>query len=96
MQILFSKMVAVAIASTYVVAAFALEKSLPFALTVAIGMLLPLSLIWFPEFLGGLTGWGTGGVPVDQPSPPKLVVVMGWLFLLGLPVVILFFADNHQ
>jgi len=43
-------MVALVIATAYVIAAFALEKSLAFALTVAAGTLLPLALIWFPEF----------------------------------------------
>jgi hypothetical protein len=85
MQISVSKKVAVVIAATYDIAAFAFEKSWPFALTVAFGTLLPLALIWFPEFLGGLTGWGA--VPVDRPSPPILVAGAGWLFLLGLPVL---------
>ena len=50
-----------------VIAAFALEKSWVFAATIAVGTLLPLSLIWFPEFFGGLTGWGTRA-RVDQPT----------------------------
>jgi hypothetical protein len=95
MQVTVSKLVAIAIAAAYVIAGFALEKGWAFALTVAGGTLLPLALIWFPEFLGGLTGWGTRA-PVDRPSPSNLVVGMGWLFLLGLPALILFLASNHQ
>jgi hypothetical protein len=95
MQVTISKVVALTIAAAYVIAGFALEKSWAFALTVAGGTLLPLALIWFPEFLGGLTGWGTRA-PVDRPSPPLLVVGMGWLFLLGLPVLVLFLSGNHQ
>ena len=49
----------------------------------------------FPEFLGNLTGWGTR-VPVDQPSPPRLVAAAGWLFLLGLPALMLFATGNPR
>ena len=94
MQVTVSKLVALAIAVAEVIAGFALEKNWAFALTVAAGALLPLALIWFPEFLGGLTGWGTRA-PVDRPSPPILVAGMGWLFLLGLPVLVFFMAGNH-
>jgi len=89
MQITLGKLVALAVATAYVIAGLALEKSWAFAFTVAIGTILPLALIWFPEFLGSLTGWGTR-VPVDQPSPPRLVAVAGWLLLLGLPALVLF------
>jgi hypothetical protein len=95
MQLTASKMVALVIAATYVIAGLALEKSQAFALTVAAGTLLPLALIWFPEFLGGLTGWGTR-MPVDRPSPARLVAWMGWLLLLGAPVVVFFLASSHR
>ena len=95
MLVTVSKVVALGIAAAYVIAGFALEKSWAFALTVAGGALLPLALIWFPEFLGGLTGWGTRA-PVDQPSPPRLVAAAGWLLLLALPALVLFLSSNHQ
>jgi hypothetical protein len=95
MQVTVSKLVALGIAVVEVIAGFALEKSWAFALTLVGGALLPLALIWFPEFFGGLTGWGTRA-PVDRPSPPKLVPAMGWLLLLGLPVLVFFLAGNHQ
>ena len=72
-----------------------LERSWPFTITVALGTSLPLALIWFPEFLGSLTGWGTRA-PVDRPSPPMLVAAAGWLILLGLPVLMLYLAGNNQ
>ena len=95
MLVTVSKVVALGIAAAYVIAGFALEKSWAFALTVAGGALLPLALIWFPEFLGSLTGWGTRA-PVDQPSPPRLVAAAGWLLLLALPALVLFLSSNHQ
>ncbi len=94
MQVTSSKLAALVIAVVEVITGFALEKSWAFALTVAAGTIVPLALIWCPEFLGNLTGWGTRA-PVDQPSPPKLVAGMGWLFLLGLPVLVFFVAGNH-
>jgi hypothetical protein len=95
MQVTLGKLVALAVATAYVIAGLALERSWAFAFTVAVGAILPLALIWFPEFLGSLTGWGTRA-PVDQPSPPRLVAAAGWLFLLGLPALILFLTSNRQ
>jgi membrane protease YdiL (CAAX protease family) len=94
MRVTVSKLVALAIAIAVIIAGLALERSWAFALTVA-GAILPLALIWFPEFLGSLTGWGTRA-PVDQPSPPSFVAAAGWLLLLGLPTLILFLTGNHQ
>ena len=93
MPVTVTKLVALGIAVVEVIAGFALEKSWVFALTLAGGAILPLALIWFPEFLGGLTGWGTRA-PVDRPSPPILVAGMGWLFLLGLPLLVFFLVGN--
>jgi hypothetical protein len=87
MQVTVARVVSLAIAAAYVVAGFALVKSWTFVLTVAAGTILPLALIWFPEFLGGLTGWGTKA-PIDRPSPPRFVAAAGWLLLLGLPMLV--------
>ena len=95
MQVTLGKLLALAVAAAYVITGFALEKSWAFALTVAGGAFLPLALIWFPEFLGNLTGWGTRA-PVNEPSPPRLVAAAGWLLLLGLPALMLFLTSNHQ
>ena len=84
MRVTFSKIIGLAVAIGWIIVAFTLEGSWTFALTVAVGTLLPLALIWVPEFLGSLTGWGTRA-PIDQPSPPYLVMALGWLLLLGLP-----------
>jgi hypothetical protein len=78
------KIVAIVIAITYIVLALTIEKTVPFAATVAAGTILPLALIWFPDFFGGLTGWGTRA-PIDRPSPPVFVSFMGWFLLVGLP-----------
>ena len=54
---------------------------------------LPLVLIWFPEFMGGLTEFVSLGRPViNKPSPPGCVAAMGWFFLCGLPPVLVLIA----
>ena len=88
------KAIALAIAIGWVIAGFALE-GWTFTVTVAGGVLLLLALIWFPEFFGSLTGWGTK-VPVDRPSPPSLVALLGWLFLLGLPALVFLLGRKYQ
>jgi hypothetical protein len=87
MRVTLSKIAGLAVAIGWIIAAFTLGRSWTFALTVAVGTLLPLTLIWFPEFLGSMTGWGTW--PVTRPSPPWLVAALGWLLLLGLPMLTL-------
>ena len=88
MRRIVSKIVALVIAITYIVLALTIEKTVSFAATVAAGTILPLALIWFPDFFGGLTGWGTRA-PIDRPSPPVFVSFMGWFLLVGLPFLIL-------
>jgi len=53
-------------------------------------LLIPLGLIWFPEELGSYTGSVSRGGKIDTETPPFLVSFMGWLFLVGLPVLGLF------
>ena len=89
MHVTISKMIALAIATAYVIAGFALEKSWTFALTVAAGALLPLALIWFPDKIGKAKGYWYNHEYIDQESPPVLIAFAGWFFLVGLPVVLL-------
>jgi hypothetical protein len=88
-----SKIVALVIAITYIALGFTIEKTLPIAATVAAGTILPLALIWFPDFFGGLTGWGTRA-PIDRPSPQGLVSFMGWFLLVGVPFLLLLFVGK--
>ena len=88
-----SKIVALVIAITYIVLALTIEKTVSFAATVAAGTILPLALIWFPDFFGGLTGWGTRA-PIDRPSPPVFVSLMGWFLLVGLPFLMRLFLGQ--
>jgi hypothetical protein len=95
MRVTISKLVALLIAVAEVMTGYVLEKSWTFALTVAVGTFVPVALIWCPEFLGSVTGWGTRA-PVDRPSPPRLVAAAGWGLLLGLPALMFLVMSNRQ
>ena len=52
-------------------------------------LLFPLALIWFPEQIGDATGYFVGHMMyVDKSTPPILITIIGWLFLIGLPVIV--------
>jgi hypothetical protein len=46
-----------------------------------------LLLIWFPEQIGNAI-ISTLDRPAPTETPPVLVAFMGWVFLVGVPVVI--------
>jgi hypothetical protein len=57
----------------------------------SLALLLPLALIWFPDEIGDATGYFAGNMlQVDVPTPPILISIMGWFFLIGLPVLLYF------
>ena len=87
MAVTLSKIVALVLAVAYVVAA-GVAESLTFAGTVAVGCLMALALIWFPESIGSWTGvWRRYNRL--SPSPAWMVAIMGWVFLVGLPLFVL-------
>ena len=55
-------------------------------------LLLPLALIWFPDELGSLTGYVGRGGNINTETPPILISIIGWLFLVGLPVLFYLFT----
>ena len=56
----------------------------------ALALLFPLALIWFSETLGDFTGnIGRGGI-VNTRSPSWMIAGIGWLILIGLPLLTLF------
>jgi hypothetical protein len=50
-------------------------------------LLLALALIWFPDEIGSFTGAGSRGASIDAETPGSLVSFMGWLFLIGMPLL---------
>jgi len=85
MQITFSKILSLGIALSYT--AFALYKGgAPYWIS-CLGLLLPLALVWFPEEIGELTGYYKTGY-VNVQTPGVIVSFMGWLLLVGVPVLL--------
>jgi hypothetical protein len=89
MRLTVSKLVALAIAVAEVIAGLALEKSWAFALTVAVGALLPLVFIWFPEFVESLTD-GARELPLTsrrggEPSRLGPIAQSGQIMMAARP-----------
>ncbi len=55
-------------------------------LKVAMGLLLPMACIWFPEPLGEYSGT-IRGQTMTSSTPAFLVCAGGWLILVGAPVI---------
>lgn len=56
------------------------------SLVVAVAICAPgLVLIWFPEALGEIGCFARG---VAHTSPPALIAAIGWVFLVGYPVLL--------
>jgi hypothetical protein len=47
---------------------------------------LPLAFIWFPDEIGSVTGYFRTGY-VNVQTPGIMISIMGWFFLVGLPVL---------
>ncbi len=54
---------------------------------ILVGMVFGLLLIWFPETIGGALEYFGPGRTAPQTAP-FLVAFAGWVFLLGVPVVV--------
>ena len=50
-------------------------------------LLVPLALIWFPEFFGDYVV-PTRGISINNPTSAFLVSAAGWFFLVGIPLVV--------
>jgi len=90
MQITIGKILGLLIALGYAVGMIVDSGGITLQVFQGCGaLLLPLALIWFPEELGSLTGFVRGG-NINTETPPILVSIAGWFFLVGLPVLIYF------
>lgn len=66
------------------------QDSFVYALKMSPAFLFPLSLIWFGDFFGsrlGFAGFGGSYTYIDKPSPGWMVATVGWVFLIGIPVL---------
>ena len=92
MRVTISKVVALLIAIGYVVAIVIMwgEEFEPafIVLRIVPALIFILALIWFPEAIGGFTGYTCRFHVVDTESQPGIISFLGWFFLVGLPLII--------
>jgi hypothetical protein len=86
-EITIGKIISVLIALGYVIAII-VHSGLSVVLIKAAILLLPLALIWFPEEIGSFTGYVGRGGYVNNETPPIMITIMGWFFLVGMPVIL--------
>jgi hypothetical protein len=48
----------------------------------------PLAFVWFPYSFGAYVGWRRLQF-INRPTPALFIVLAGWFFLIGVPLVIL-------
>ncbi len=89
-----SRWLAVAVAVLWLGLAAREEDGLQRAdvIRAAVALLFPLALIWFPERLGGLTGYALRGGSFSAPTPAGCVAAAGWGLLIGLPLLVVLLA----
>ena len=91
MQITIGKIIGLLIAIGYTVAMIARAGGITLQVFKGcVVLLLPLALIWFPDELGSLTGYVGRGGNINTETPPILVSMAGWFFLVGLPALMYF------
>ena len=59
------------------------------AMRIAVGLLLPMACIWFSAALGSYVGPVSWFRQIDRPTPAFFVAIFGWLFLLGVSLLVL-------
>ena len=91
MQITFGRILSIWIGCAY--AYIVIKHAGVSGLKWCVGLLLPLACIWFPEQIGGLTGYFRTGY-VNVQTPPAIISFLGWLFLVGLPVLLYFIVRS--
>ena len=91
MQVTIAKLLSLVIALVYAVLLI-VSQSAEAACKGCAVLLLPLALIWFPEELGSMTGYFWKGSYVNAESPAILLSILGWFFLVGLPVLFYFLS----
>lgn len=82
MEITREKLIATGLAACFFVACWIDGGFWGAFLLTLYGLLLPLVMIWFDEFVGGLTGFVRGNYMSE--TPPEVVRFLGWVFLLGV------------
>lgn len=98
MEITIGKILALLIAIAYlvigIISEYLSEGYVGFeVLVVAAALVFPLALIWFPDEMGSFTGYVGRGGWIDNETPAVVVSLMGWFFLVGMPVLVYFLSS---
>jgi hypothetical protein len=62
---------------------------------LGVTLLAPLALIWFPDVFGSYLGPVGRGRHVDRETPPVLIAMAGWFFLVGMPAILYFIGRSR-
>jgi hypothetical protein len=86
---IISRLGSLLVAVGYLIAAFvsAAKGQEGSVIILALALLLPLALIWFPELFGNYLGPVRGGY-IDHKTPGVLIAIAGWFFLVGIPLIL--------
>ena len=82
-----SKLLSLLVALGYLIAGGIASGSLGGLPVMCFYLAFPLALIWFPEYFGAMTGYVGQGGRIDTETPPWLVSLAGWFFLVGFPLL---------
>jgi hypothetical protein len=90
LHITTGKLISLVIAAAYIACAIVSQGL--YGLKCVMAVFIPLLLIWFPDEIGNATNYFAGhSLRVDAETPPIVISIMGWLFLVGFPVLLYFF-----
>jgi hypothetical protein len=95
---MISRVASLLVAVGYVIVAVVVAQGRDrIAVLELLGVVLPLCLamIWFPDVLGSYIGPVGRGRHVDQESPPELIAIAGWFFLVGMPAILYFISRSR-
>lgn len=88
-RITWSKLAATAIGAVYLAVGLVREELQPILFAAGLPFL-PLALIWLADPLATVTGlipfqW----IKVTQRSPAIVIEILGWLMLVGIPLIVI-------
>jgi hypothetical protein len=106
----WDRVLALLIAVGWAIAAGIANGGIGVAVMTLLVLLVPVALICFADEIGRgprdpgqkLTILGfyarrqPGGTGADRPSPPGMLVLVGWLLLIGMPIIIVLITRHHD
>ena len=85
MQLTKSRILSLLLAAGYVTATYALTDP-PSAIVAGVQEIPGLLLIWFAQGFGDFVGQSGSGY-IANPTPAIFIAILGWLALIGWPLI---------